>query len=79
MLTIVSMICCSSCGTASCATVAITSSPGCHGAAALYELAYVPHNVHFLWASLAMAVKKIRVSFGRYMAETAVNRGYLNK
>lgn len=25
-------------------------SPGCHGA--MYELAYVPHNFHFLWAAL---------------------------
>lgn len=26
------------------------ASPGCHGA--MYELAYVPHNFHFLWAAL---------------------------
>ncbi len=28
-----------------------SGSPGCHGGA-IYELAYVPHNFHFLWAAL---------------------------
>jgi hypothetical protein len=27
------------------------AAPGCHGAA-VYQLAYVPHNYHFLWAAL---------------------------
>lgn len=31
-----------------------TASPGCHGAA-VYQLAYVPHNYHFLWAALIQA------------------------
>lgn len=26
------------------------ASPGCHGA--IYELAYIPHNFHFLWSAL---------------------------